>query len=361
MERATTTDRYFYSLDAIRGIAAFLVVIRHTGSFFGELDFPVSYLAVDVFFLLSGIVIAGSYEKRLRSGLTSNMFMRIRLARIYPLYIFGSLITVLSIAGNFSHEFTVRQALSALPLACLLLPSTLNGFPLNGPAWSVFFELLVNFAYGIFSNFLTDRVLKIIVLISGLILITLVVMHPKHHLDVGLSFPYYAGIFRTTYSFFLGILLYRIFSVSQRPKAPQLAKNIVPWLFVGAITLLLTAKPDMASRPYFVIFSVLFVFPALIYSSLRFQPSGFAARICQMLGTASYGVYAVHVPLAAFADGILTGTFGIGVGRYAPWSGLLFLLILFLLCLLLDRFYDRPFRHFMLRKALVPRAVEVSA
>lgn len=360
MEKTDVRDRYFYSLDAIRGIAALLVVVRHTGNFFGGIEFPVSYLSVDVFFLLSGIVIAGSYEKRLYAGFTFTAFMRIRIARIYPLYILGTLITVLTITGNFSHEFTMIEVLAALPLAFFLLPSTLNGFPLNGPAWSVFFELLVNFAYGAFINTLSDRALKIIVLVSGVILIALVAAHPKHHLDVGFSFPYYAGIFRTTYSFFLGVLLYRRFLVAKTPKLESLAKIIMPWLFIGAVVLILIANPAFSIRPYFVILSVLFVFPALIYVSLSFQPSGLSANMCQTLGIASYGIYAIHAPLAVLVNGVLIEVYETNVNRYAPWSGLIFLVLLFFLCLLLDRFYDRPTRRYMLQGARPLTVVKIT-
>lgn len=360
MAPISVRHHYFYSLDGIRGIAALLVVLRHTGNYFGAIEFPVSYLAVDVFFLLSGIVIAGSYEKRLHTGLTPTAFMRIRIARVYPLYILGSLITILTVAGEFSHEFTTIQALSAFPLAAFLLPSTLGGFPLNGPAWSVFFELIANFAYGFFINYLTNLTLIIIVLISALALIMIVTAHPKHHLDVGFSFPYYAGIFRTTYSFFLGVLLYRRFSLSEEPKSPRLVKIIFPWLIIGTITAFLTVNPGLGTRPYFVVLSVLFAFPVLIYISLWFQPSGLGARVCQTLGIASYGIYAMHVPLASFVSGILARSFGINVGRYAPWSGLTFLALLFLLCLFLDRFYDRPIRRLMLQSARPSKVIQIS-
>jgi peptidoglycan/LPS O-acetylase OafA/YrhL len=334
--------------------------VRHTGNFFNGLEFPISYLAVDVFFLLSGIVIAGSYEKRLHAGLTSTAFIRIRIARIYPLYIFGSLITVLTVLGHFSQELTTIEISSALPFAFLLLPSTLNGFPLNGPAWSVFFELLANFAYGFFINLLSDRALKIIVLMSGIVLIAIVAAHPKHHLDVGFSFPYYAGIFRTTYSFFLGILLYRRFLASKERESPRFGKIIKPWLIIGIVSVILIANPALAVRPYFVILSVLFVFPALIYASLSFQPSGRGARVCRTLGIASYGIYALHVPLAIFISGVLAKVFEINVDRYAPWSGLIFLVLLFVLCLVLDRFYDRPARRLMLQGTGQSDVIQVS-
>lgn len=72
----------FASLDAIRGIAAIFVVTRHTGEYFGGYPFFNSFLAVDIFFLLSGFVIAHAYGKKLLSNTISNTdFFKIRLIR----------------------------------------------------------------------------------------------------------------------------------------------------------------------------------------------------------------------------------------------------------------------------------------
>ena len=58
--------RKFHTLDGIRGIAALLIVSRHVP--YLQIDTPESFLAVDVFFVLSGFVIANAYDGRLSSG-----------------------------------------------------------------------------------------------------------------------------------------------------------------------------------------------------------------------------------------------------------------------------------------------------
>ena len=66
----------FHLLDALRGLAAMLVVTFHTPAqlkYF--LNFPNSFLAVDFFFCLSGFVIAFSYEDRLKQSLSLRNFM----------------------------------------------------------------------------------------------------------------------------------------------------------------------------------------------------------------------------------------------------------------------------------------------
>jgi peptidoglycan/LPS O-acetylase OafA/YrhL len=60
----------FYTIDGLRGIAALLVVCRHIVPLHGgKLNFQSSYLAVEMFFLFSGFVIAHAYDKRFAAGM----------------------------------------------------------------------------------------------------------------------------------------------------------------------------------------------------------------------------------------------------------------------------------------------------
>jgi peptidoglycan/LPS O-acetylase OafA/YrhL len=52
---------------------------------------PHAVLAVDFFFLLSGFVIGYAYEHRLLANLSVTGFIRIRLIRLYPLILVGTI------------------------------------------------------------------------------------------------------------------------------------------------------------------------------------------------------------------------------------------------------------------------------
>jgi hypothetical protein len=67
----------FLTLDAMRGIAAFVVLTIHLGGRPGSL-FPGGYLAVDLFFVLSGFVLAQAYGN---SSASFMALMRVRLIR----------------------------------------------------------------------------------------------------------------------------------------------------------------------------------------------------------------------------------------------------------------------------------------
>jgi peptidoglycan/LPS O-acetylase OafA/YrhL len=83
----------FLFLDALRGIAALLIVLYHAPKYLGRaLPHYSAFLAVDLFFVLSGFVIAFSYENRLLRGLSFRSFVAARLVRLYPVYLLGTVV-----------------------------------------------------------------------------------------------------------------------------------------------------------------------------------------------------------------------------------------------------------------------------
>src|SRR5215831_7505716 len=100
---AAQARRAYDTLDGMRAIGAFLVVTRHVPDFFGGFRAPESFLAVDLFYLVSGFVVAHAYGKRLEAGGFSWGFFKTRIIRLYPLYIvglaLGTLAAVLSITS----------------------------------------------------------------------------------------------------------------------------------------------------------------------------------------------------------------------------------------------------------------------
>src|SRR4051812_23930437 len=80
----------FLTLDALRGVAALIVFIRHSGPQFGlsAVEYSASHMAVDLFFVLSGFVLANAYESKLVDGtLGVSRFMLLRYIRLFPLYL----------------------------------------------------------------------------------------------------------------------------------------------------------------------------------------------------------------------------------------------------------------------------------
>jgi peptidoglycan/LPS O-acetylase OafA/YrhL len=169
--------QYFHLLSALRGIAAVLVVVRHTGLIFSPIQFQMSFMSVDIFFLLSGVVIEANYQRPLKFGLNPFHFASLRIIRIYPLYFFASSITIFAtilapkhvlLNGATPYASIISHKILTALFAATLLPNLFTWapaeFPLDHPAWSLFFELYINFIYGFIATKLTlQRIIQIVV------------------------------------------------------------------------------------------------------------------------------------------------------------------------------------------------------
>src|ERR1700722_15456070 len=142
-----TVNRYTF-LDGVRGIAAIFVFTRHASDFWGWRPYR-SYLAVDLFFLLSGFVIAYAYDERLRNKkMSTRQFLLTRLIRLYPMFllsvVLSSVVVIWKSAMGTQEHSTAGEILGVFALTALFLPSKMQGnadlFPLNGPYWSLFYE-----------------------------------------------------------------------------------------------------------------------------------------------------------------------------------------------------------------------------
>ena len=103
------TDERFYMLDGLRGVAAILVMFYHYGLYKGMHWIVGAWVSVDLFFILSGYVIAHRYREKIVSGLGIFEFSKIRLIRLWPLYFLGLLIGLLDAAMTPSNLQTVGK------------------------------------------------------------------------------------------------------------------------------------------------------------------------------------------------------------------------------------------------------------
>ena len=154
----------FAALDALRGLAALGVLLHHMPATNGLATLPIARMGglfVDLFFVISGFVIAASYGERLASGYSAAKFAVLRLGRVLPLhYVMVAAYLALELAawGFGSGGLNLRAPFSGVHspghlLRALLL---LDGyFPLkhnyyNGVSWSISIELLL-YALAVFA------------------------------------------------------------------------------------------------------------------------------------------------------------------------------------------------------------------
>jgi peptidoglycan/LPS O-acetylase OafA/YrhL len=163
----STGRKNFALLDGLRGVAATFVITCHASALWGGAPCFHSYLAVDLFFVMSGFVIATAYGGKLANGrLVFRDFMVVRLIRLYPLFFLSAMVCgAISYHHHFEHGLTSSKIGISLILTLFCLPSFLGHspmlFPLNLVFWSIFYELIVNVLYGYWHRMLTVRVLAV--------------------------------------------------------------------------------------------------------------------------------------------------------------------------------------------------------
>ena len=131
------------SLTGLRGVAACWVMLYHA-EFRAGSTAPLrvlidhGYLAVDLFFILSGFVLALNHAPAFRRDREAAYagFLRKRLARTYPLYLVATLVCFALIrAGAYTGRHATGWALAA-NLALIQSWHTRFG-SIDGPGWSV--------------------------------------------------------------------------------------------------------------------------------------------------------------------------------------------------------------------------------
>ena len=343
----------FLVLDGLRGVAAFAVILDHVSSTTLRHWFPGRYLAVDFFFVLSGFVLAHAYGRRLEQGTLSPLgFMRIRLIRLYPLYLLGLalglLLPVLASLRGWEDASPLPEIAMVAAFSVLFVPApTMSGwtgghlYPFNSPSWSLFFELVANVVYGVIARYLTWLVLGVGLAVMAM-LVTLTVMR---HEDLGpgwLWAHFDAGLSRVIYCFFAGVAVYKL-----RDSINLLA--MPAWAAVVGLLAIFAVPATGLWRHGFDAFAAIALMPLLVAFASGAKVSGAAARVCGTLGLLSYGVYALHVPVAT-----LVNFAGQVLGVSLPYGFLdvaLVAIVAAIVAAIATRFYDAPFRRLLTGRA----------
>lgn len=336
------------SLNALRGLAAIGVVVFHLKGAFVPVATPGGYLAVDLFFVMSGVVLSHAYDSRFRAGMGLVEFMRVRLVRLYPLYLLGLacgvVVTLASMVGRNTAGWDARSLGLALLPALFILPDfgAAPGhdlFPLNIPSWSLFLELLVNVVFAATWRVLTMRRL-VVLCASSAVLLPALVAHTGS-LDQGWSVDGLGvGMARAMFGFFFGVLAAR-----KLKSRPTVQSTPVVLLLSAAFAVAVMVDPGASNRALWDTVWVVVGFPVLVSVATVTTPGRGLGVVGSFLGVTSYAIYILHSPASA---GLRV------VSRFLPppLSGAVQLTVLLFGCWLVDRYFDARARAFVGR--LVP-------
>lgn len=361
------SKKHFKILDALRGIAAIVVVLFHVLEVYSGGDHVIQfinhgYLAVDFFFMLSGYVMAHAYDDRWESMSLKDFFKR-RVIRLHPMIILGMTIGALCFYFGTSAYFPKIEDTSFWQLilvtiigyTLLPVPSSMDirGWsemhPLNGPAWSLFYEYIANILHALILRRLSKKALSILVCIAGLALVHLAVTSSKGDLIGGWSIELEhirIGFTRLLFPYMAGMLLRRTVKIIN-------TKNT--FLVSSFLLILILSFPRIGGYNNLWInglydsFSVILIFPIIIYLGAIGQvKSKKTNKICAFLGDISYPVYIIHFPFVyIFYAWVTENNIPILQGTLV---GLILLVFIIILSYAVLKLYDEPFRKWLAKR-----------
>ena len=273
------------------------------------------YLGVDVFFVLSGFVLALNYGGRIHSGRDYFEFVGYRVARLYPLHLFTLAAVLVMVHGAMSLGFTIhsphRFAIDRHLLLHLLMIHSWGfeeGLRYNIPSWSISAEFFAYLLFPVFwavtARFSRPRLagLAAPIVVAASVLILGALGHDNLHIVTKHT------LIRVSGAFLAGCLVFRARALGGPP--PRWVETL---LLVGVLGVAISPWTD----PVMAVAAC-----ALIYAltggqqSLLARPFSWAPVV--WLGRISYSIYLVHLPVASVLNRLAPSL----VGPEAPeWGG----------------------------------------
>jgi len=323
---------HFLTLDAARGIAAIAVVLHHIGVENGSNILRRGFFAVDFFLILSGFVIALSYESKIGKGLSLGNFLKLRIARLWPMVILGGGLAVLAYAVNIPVEYDLLK----LSLQFALIPVVTGGllFPFNPPLWSLLYEVVANIVHGACLGRLTTR--QISAIFIALLAVDFAILAIHRFWAAGFTIeqaPY--AIVRIFTGYIMGILIYRLY---RDGRLPIIKAHFLLPLFLILIPLLI---PKMVSERIVAVVALGCIFPIAMLLGINNPSPARWNGVMKWLGGISFPLYITHMPIMYIwrATGILNTNSG-----YGPIVWALPVISAIIAATIFERWYDLPIR-----------------
>lgn len=362
--QAAVPRHIYLNLDAIRGVAAISVMLYHFSPFLADGKvLPSSYLAVDLFFLLSGFVIAHAYDRKIGNGMGFGTFLAVRLIRLYPLYLAGTLLGFfyLLVKNRLMPAEYMPMSEIGMQLTTGMLFIPLVGtayhtiFPLNPASWSLFFELTVNIAYVAVFFLLSRRVLAVVIAASLVLLVVAAVVAGT--IDFGMTGQtIVSGLPRVSFSFFLGVLLCRSM-VRYQGSLGFLGPGCWAEAAIALTLVVFAIAPEGGgARVAYDLACVVLVFPVLVVTGAVAPTSARLSGFYGWLGRISYPIYIIHTPMLMIIAGAGKAV-SIDPFAHHPWFGIVMALAVVVIADIATRVYDEPLRRFLQRQMQRSRAV----
>lgn len=336
-----------HHLDALRIIAAGAVVVLHYSDYVKDHSagrFMVEHtlhfnLFVDLFFVVSGFVIASQYLDKVDGFPSIWRFLWRRLARIYPLHLatlmFYAVIALALYADLAKTDNPARYPLSDIP-AQLLLLHALDGQRLtfNFPSWSLSAEMFCYLIFPLVALLATRRKALVVALVilpalANSIYVAAAGTEPwAEWINKG-------GVFRALPGFNLGVACYIFRNQIARWRIPPsaLTFSLIAFVLLGWLL------PEMATLVAVYVIAIV---------AIQCDSSGATTLLTRLrfdrASAYTYSCYMLHIPVAT-----IVLTFGARLLTNMPGGKLSLLPVavaaLATASILSYRFFETPLRR----------------
>lgn len=344
------------SLTGIRGVAAMAVMLYHVPQqpAFAAFRIPLfdrAYLCVDLFFVLSGFVMAIGYRD-MAAGLPTatryGAFLRHRLARVFPLHLIVTLAFVARAMVDMSGDGGRPGAFDVVANLLMIQSWGLGTVALAGNSWSVSTEWVAYLLFPLLAIGAASR-LRPGLAIAAVALLALVALS-----GIGVEGPMdvvqrtsVLPVLRCLGGFTLGVLAHHI---ADHPAVRARLRGDAAFAIVcvGIALAFLVPQGDLI---------VVLLLPLLILCCFyegRAVRAILANPVAMRLGVISYSLYLWHPLFRDIGARIVGMLHGRGITRFdgVAYMGLIAGTLLF--CELSYRWVEAPGHRVMLRRASRP-------
>jgi peptidoglycan/LPS O-acetylase OafA/YrhL len=349
------------NLTGIRGLAAIWVLIYHFQSYLNDVFGELKWLApvidrgpygVDLFFCLSGFIIAHVYLERFLGNQNDKkkelrQFFFKRFARLYPVYLITTLIALFMFVvaqaighqfGNISGDNLTFPTLIKNVFAIQILDQSPS---LNYPSWSVSAEFLAYLSFPILVYCVFGKI-KRRRLASGILLFLSISLY-----ELQIFFEVFKNdaIIRVLTEFVMGLSCYLLIKdLNFSQKRSNILRLLMTTLFIAS----LYAIPTEMILDAFIPLSLLGIIAANFFHN---SPNrGLGRKVFVKLGLWSYSLYLTHGLIHYILGGI-----GLPIGTDNFFIDFFQLVLIFLVTFLVAQIttvvIENPCRRFLLKKS----------
>lgn len=349
---------YLHSLNALRGIGAISVCLYHSGAAFGSFGaFPHGYLAVDLFFILSGFI--AFYRLDLASSIYVGANLVKRLSRIYPVYftatILGASLMIFKyiirgyplVFEGFPTQYVV-SFFKAMGLNILMLPDfdTHNLiieapiYPFSLQNWTLFWELIISTVFWIWVKF-GAKFGRVIAICLAIALVLAMSKHDSMNQGYDAS-SFLLGGLRAFFCLFIGIECAKLYKTLSYRALNQIS-FFAPFLLFSC--LFYFAWRGNASVLFELAIAII-IMPIMIIAVASSNSIIFANPLMHFLGKISFALFGLHVVILTLMFFLYTH---FGLFELNLLSGLIYLSIVLVIATLFENYAEKPMQAFILQ------------